>query len=194
MIGLGVRPRRAELAGLALGCAGVLILLNPLAIDWTDSNVIIGTVLLLVDAVIWAATTIHVRAHRWRASPLELQPWELLVALVPLAGLALVFEWGRPIDWTPATIAVLAYSGPLATGFAYWASQSISRALTPLETTTSLLAVPVIGLLAGAIVLGEGLTVPDVAGFAIVALGIVATSGPSTRRRDAGSVHGEGAS
>lgn len=179
---LRVRPRTAELAGLALGCVGVLILLNPLTIDWGDSNVLVGTALLLVDAVLWAATTIHVRAHRWRASPLELQPWELLVALVPLGGLALVLEWGRPIEWNPGTIAVLAYSGPLATGFAYWASQSISRALTPLETTTSLLAVPVVGLIAGAIALGEGLTIPDVAGFTIVALGIVATSGPLTRR------------
>jgi len=161
-----------------LGGTGLLVLLNPTALDWGAPKVLIGSGLLLLDAVIWAATTIQLRNHRWRSTPFALQPWELLLAFLPLALLALLFDGGRGIEWTPQTIFVILYSGPLATGFAYWASQSVSRALSPIETTTSLLAVPVVGLLSGAIVLGESLSTADLVGFAIVALGIVGTSVP----------------
>ncbi len=120
----GVRLRRAEIVGLALGITGILALLNPAAIDWSAPGEVLGTVALLLNAVLWAAVTIHVRRHHWTANPLELQPWQLLVAFVPLAILALALEPGRSIRWEPVTVLILLFSGPLATAFATWASQS----------------------------------------------------------------------
>ncbi len=171
-----IRPRRAELVGLVLGITGLAALLNPAVIDWSSTAELLGTLGLLLNAAIWAAVTIHVRRHRWTQSPLELQPWMLLVALVPLGLLALAFDWGGEIRWEPITILVLLYSGPLATAFAFWASQAITRSLGAQVAATGFLATPVVGLASGALVLGEALSAIDVVGFGLILAGIGVTA------------------
>lgn len=177
-----VRPSRGEAAGLVLGLTGIVLLLNPAVIDWGTPGELAGGAALLLSAIIWAVTTIHVRRHRWHDSPLALQPWQLLVAIVPLGLLMLTLEPARSIRWDAGTVLVILYSGPLATAFAYWASQSVTRSLGPLAATTGFLAVPMVGLAAGSIVLGEPLGPADVAGFLLIVAGVAATSlGPPGR-------------
>ncbi len=171
-----MRLARAEVVGLVLGLVGIAVLLNPAVIDWGVKGELAGSAMLVASAIIWALATIHIRRHTWHATPLELQPWELLVAIVPLAVLALLFEGGLSIAWTPTTVLAVLYSGPLATAFAYWASQSVTRSLGPLAATTGFLAVPVVGYLSGWLFLGEALTGADVAGFAFILVGVTATS------------------
>ena len=177
-----VRPRRSELAGLALGIAGLALLLNPAVIDWGSPGQLAGTAALLFNAATWAAVTIHVRRHRWTLSPLELQPWQLLVALVPIAVAAFLVEGFRGIDWQPSTVFALLYSAPLATVFGFWASQAVTRSLGAQASATGFLAVPVVGLAAGSMLLGETLGLLDVAGFALVLAGVgVASLWPRRR-------------
>jgi drug/metabolite transporter (DMT)-like permease len=164
------------IAGLALGLAGIVILLNPQAIDWRSSGELLGSGALLLSAAMWAVTTIYIRHHRWAGTPLGLMPWQLLVGAVPLIAAALVLESGKPIHWEPGAIVAVLYSGPLATALAFWLSQSISRSLSPLATTMGFLAVPVVGLVSSWIILGEPLTLLDLAGAAITFLGIVVVS------------------
>lgn len=181
-----VRPLGVELAGLVLGLTGIVALVDPLGVDWGAPGEAAGAALLVLSAMIWAATSIHVRRHRWASSPLALQPWQLLVAVVPLAALALLVEPGAAIRWEPVTLLVLLYSGPLATAFAFWASQSITRSLGPLAATVGFLGVPVVGVAAGAALLGEQLTPLDLGGFVLVAAGILLV----TRPRSTGGASG----
>jgi drug/metabolite transporter (DMT)-like permease len=171
-----IRPRRNEAIGLVLGIGGLVLLLNPAQIDWSVPGDLAGTLALLVNAVLWAAVSIHIRRHRWTASPLDLQPWMLLVAFVPILVMALVLESGREVDWQLATVLVLLYSGPLATVFANWASQSITRSLGAQASATGFLAVPVVGLVSGWLVLGEQLGPVDVLAFTLVLGGVAAAS------------------
>ncbi len=169
-------PRRNELLGLALGVVGIVILVNPSVIDWGVPAELAGTLALVGNGVLWAIVTIHIRRHHWRSSPLDLQPWMLLVALLPVLAATLLVEPGRAIRWGPAAVAVLLYSGPLATAFAFWASQSITRSLGPISSAMGFLATPVVGLLAGALLLHEQLGLADLAGFGLVLAGIGAAT------------------
>jgi drug/metabolite transporter (DMT)-like permease len=171
-----IRPRRDELAGLVLGIAGLVLLVNPAVIDWSAPGELAGTLGLLGNAVIWAAVTIHIRRHHWTQSPLDLQPWQLLAALVPLVFLAGGVEGGRGIRWEPATVLVLLYSGVLATAFATWAMQSITRSLGSQASATGFLAIPVVGLASGWLFLGEALGPLDFLGFGLVLGGVAITS------------------
>lgn len=180
-----------QVAGLLVGLTGIIVLLNPGSIDWESRGELLGAAGLLLSAVLWAVTTIQLRHHQWKSSPLDLMPWQLIVALVPLAIAALVLDAGRPAHWEPTAVAAVLFSGPLATALAFWLSQSISRSLSPLATTMGFLAVPVVGLAASSVMLGEPLTVLDLAGALTTFLGIVlvsmfsrAETGPRTAAAD----------
>ena len=147
---------------------------------------VLGTLALLTQAILWGVVAIHIRRHRWTASPLDLQPWILLVALVPVAVAALLLESDQPVIWEPATILILAYSGPLATAFANWANQSATRSLGPMAASIGFLLAPVVGLISGALVLHESLGPIDILGFGLVLAGIAAaTLVPAPRSDDA---------
>jgi len=93
-----------------------------------------------------------------------------------MAVAAFLLEPGAEVNWQPITVLVLLYSGPLATAFATWASQSITRSMGPQASATGFLAVPVVGLISGAIILGEKLGPVDILGFGTVLAGVAVTS------------------
>ena len=67
-LGEPIGPGRA---GLLLGLAGLLLIFNPLAFDWSDRAAIFGNALVLLAALCWAANIVYVRAHRWVTPPFE---------------------------------------------------------------------------------------------------------------------------
>jgi drug/metabolite transporter (DMT)-like permease len=168
-------PTRAQVVGLVLGLAGLVLLLNPAAIDWSSPSVLLGCGLLLLGAMAGAAALVHVRAHGWQGTPFDVQIWQLLVAFLPLALLAALAErdaWST-LPWDAGTVLVVLYSGALATAFAFWASQSIVRAIGPTTTSIGYLAVPVVGILTGVIVLGEPVGLLDLLGLLVTSAAIV---------------------
>jgi drug/metabolite transporter (DMT)-like permease len=146
---LGERLTGTRLVGFLLGMAGVAVMFNPAAFDWTNRNVLIGNGLLMLAALAWAAQIIQVRGHTWHASPLELAPWQFTVAALALLPVALFMESGKSIDWTGRAAAVLFYNGPIATAFCFWAMVTVNRALPAITTSLGTLGVPVGGVVAG---------------------------------------------
>ena len=168
-------PSRPEVIGLMLGLGGLVLLLNPAAIDWSGEGALLGSLLLVVGAMGAALALVHVRLHPWRGTPFDTQIWQLLVALAPLLAFALLLErdgFGE-VRWDLPTALAVLYSGPLATAFAFWASQMIVQSLGPLTTGIGYLGAPVVGVVAGIIVLGEVITPIDLAGIAVTTAGIV---------------------
>lgn len=170
-----VLPTRAELAGLGLGLVGLTLLLNPAAVEWGSEGALVGSLLLVLGAMGGAVALVHVRIHPWRGTPFDTQIWQLLVALVPMLLLWLLLERDElgSVRWDLPTALAVLYSGPLATAFAFWASQMIVKALGPLTTGIGYLAAPAVGVVAGIIVLGEVVTLLDLAGIAVTAVAIV---------------------
>ena len=171
----GVLPSRWEWTGLSLGLLGLVLLLNPVAIDWGAEGALLGSLLLVLGAMGAAIALVHVRSHPWSGTPFDTQIWQLLVALIPMVVLWLLLERDTigQIQWDLPTALAVLYSGPLATAFAFWASQMIVRSLGPLTTGIGYLGAPVVGVIAGVIVLGETITLLDLAGVLVTALGII---------------------
>ncbi|MFO1058047.1 MAG: DMT family transporter [Dongiaceae bacterium] len=181
---LGERITPGRLAGLGLGLAGLVVLLNPLAIDWHDHAAVAGNLTLLVGAFAWAASILHSRGHRWHQTPLQLTPWQMLIATPFLAAAAAVLEHGEPIRWTPRLLAILAYNGPVATAFCFWAAATVSRALPAITVSLAFLLVPVAGVAAATLMLGERPDASLIGGFALI-LGGLALVHLAERRRAA---------
>jgi drug/metabolite transporter (DMT)-like permease len=183
---LGEKLTAARLAGLALGLAGIAVLFEPGEIDWSDRTVLFGNLCLVFAAFAWAIAILHIRFHRWHLSPLALMPWHLLLAGIAVLPLALAVE-GRPhIVWSAEFWAVLIYNGPLTTCFCVWATITIGRILPAITTSLVLLAVPVVGLAASTLWLGETLTAGLLLGMALIGAGVGLVS--LADRRTGGSV------
>jgi drug/metabolite transporter (DMT)-like permease len=165
-------PAHRELVGLALGLGGLVVLLNPLAMDWSSTDALVAAAMLLTGAVLSAIALVHVRVHRWHGTPFDVQLWQLVVALVPLTVLAFVLEQPTSVSWDLRTLSILLYSGVLATAFAYWASQSATLAVGPVVTSVTYLGVPVVGVLGGALILGEAVPLSDLLGMLVIGAGI----------------------
>ncbi len=179
---LGERITRLKAAGLGLGVLGLAALFNPAGFDWSDREVVIGNGLLLLAALSWSVALLHVRGHVWHRSPLQLAPWQMLVAVPVLLAMALAFEGEVEVRWSPELAAILVYNGPIATAFCYWAAVTVTRALPAVTTSITFLAIPVVGVLASAIALGEALTATLLTGFGLILAGLVIVNLADRRR------------
>jgi drug/metabolite transporter (DMT)-like permease len=165
--------------GVIVGLAGLVTLLNPLTLDWSDRAVVLGHLAILAGALLWALSILHIRAHRWASTPFALIPWETLIATVLLVPIALRTTPPAPADWTPGFVVLLLYLGIVGTAVAYWATATASRHLPAVTTSLGLLATPVVSVTTATLWLGEPLTLSLVIAIALVLGGVaVGTTGP----------------
>jgi drug/metabolite transporter (DMT)-like permease len=181
--------------GLFAGLSGVAVLLNPLALDWSGQGVLTGHGFLLLAALSWAVAIFHSRRHPWDGlSPLQVLPWQLVVASLVLVSLAAFIEPEGRLPLVPLVVLTLIYVGLLGGPVAIWAATSVSRALPTLVSSLGFLGVPVLGVIVSTLWLGESLTLSLVVGAVLVLLGlvIVAIGIDRQRRQKASQAHRNG--
>ena len=162
-----------------LGIAGALAIASP-ALRPANEGQAVSYGLLMCAAGAWAISIVFVRAHRFSASALELAPWQMLVAASLLLPLALLVEAPPPaIDSNGA--ACLAYVGPIATAFSYWAVVEAGRHFPASTISMALLAAPGLGILISALMLGEEIGVPLIGGATLIGAGIRLATRPGAR-------------
>ena len=167
-----ITPGRA--LGALMGLAGLGVLFNPLAFDWSDHVAVLGNLALLAAALCWATSILHIRGHRWHATTIDLLPWELLVATVVLVPLALAVDgWPTP-HWSTGLVLLLLYGGIPGTAIAYWATAVASRGLPSVTMSLGLLVAPLISITTATLALGESLSWPLLAAMVLIIGGVAA--------------------
>ena len=170
---LGERFTLPRAMGVGLGLAGLLTVFNPLSIDWSNHDVFIGGGMIMLGTILWTAGLVHVRRHHWQGDVLSLIPWQLLTSVLALLPLALLLESPSQIDWEPSFVWMLVFSGAIASGICVAAQVAAIRSLPAVSLSLSSASVPAVGMLSAAWFLGEVPTPSDLAGFALIALGIL---------------------
>ncbi|QIB51327.1 DMT family transporter [Pseudomonas sp. OIL-1] len=170
---LGERFTLARMTGVLLGLGGLITVFDPLSLDWDEPGILIGGGLILLATLTWTAGLIHVRKHRWHGDVLALIPWQLLVSVVALVPIALVFEDVGTIKWESAFVYQLFFSGTIASGICVAAQVAAIRSLPAVSMSVSSAAIPAVGLVSSAWFLGEQPSQTDLAGFLLIATGIL---------------------
>jgi drug/metabolite transporter (DMT)-like permease len=170
---VGERVGRHALLGVALGMAGIVVLIDPARFDWSDRDVIEGHLWLLLAGFSWAIAILHARRHRWRATPLDVLPWQMAVASLLLWSLALLLEPQGYLDLGKADLWIaLLYIGTFAGPAGTWAAVSVARALPPVTGSLGMLGTPLVGIAAAAVLIGEPVTLDLLLGTALIVAGI----------------------
>jgi len=170
---VGEKVGRRAVAGVLLGLAGIAVLVDLPRFDWSDEAVVSGHLWLLLAGFTWAIAIVHIRRHRWQATPLDVLPWQMSVAALLLWTLALLAEPDGHLDlgatrlWL-SLLYIGAFAGPIAT----WAAVSVGRALPPVIGSMGMLGVPLLGIASSVVLLGEEITLPLLLGTALVIGGI----------------------
>jgi drug/metabolite transporter (DMT)-like permease len=167
---LGVR----RFSGLVLGMAGIAVLLAPDAAAFRAAP--LGAFCVLLAAAGWAIGTVTMKARRFSRSVAQVTGWQLIIGGSPIVLAAL---WRDPppnlLALPGETQLVLAYIIGLPMIFGQWAWFKTLDRLPGTVAAIASLAVPIVGLLSSALLLGERLGPHEIAALVLVllALGLV---------------------
>jgi drug/metabolite transporter (DMT)-like permease len=170
------RPTRERALGLALGFAGVLVVLG--AWHGIGHGELVGSAACLAAAILYGIGFPYLR--RYLATGTLTVPvlafGQLAMGTLQLA-LILPFAGGLPDALPAGPIAAVATLGAIGTGAAYLLSYSIIRDAGATAASTVTYLVPLFATVAGVALLGERLTWNEPVGGLLVLLGVAASQG-----------------
>lgn len=178
---LGERLRGVQWLAVILSFAGLVLVVGPWQIHGATSSV-----LTVAGGFAWAASAVVVKLmqRRHHVDVLSLTTWQMTIGALPLILIAVLTYSGGP-DWTVGFVWGLAYTVILANAVAWvlwlYALRTLSAGAAGLGT----LAIPVVGVVAAWLQLGERPTAVEAVGMALIvgALAILALRGLAAGRR-----------
>ena len=173
-------PRR--ILGLVVGMSGLILILQPGAMDWTDRNVLIGHSFVLLGALLWAVSIVYGRAHKWVTPLFSLLPWQMLLGGLTQLILAFAIEGMPQVKWSLEMVLLVGFCGLFGNGVAYWLMNIVSRDLPAAAVSMGLLGVPLIGLLCASLFLGEVLGPELLIATVLIIAGIILGTLPKSSR------------
>jgi drug/metabolite transporter (DMT)-like permease len=171
-------------AALALGMLGVGVLVAPDLVAFGRSP--LGPLLMTAAAVCWAGGTVALKSRGWSMGIVALTGWQIVLGGLPILLVALVLE-PRPdlgqLTWRGG-LAIL-YASTVALIFCMTAFNKVVTLLPATAAAISTLAIPVVGLLSSAWLLGEPAGWRELAALTFVLGGMALVLIPR-RRTEAG--------
>ena len=177
MIALPDEPRTGDrLLGLVLGFAGVVVILSP----WNGlgGSSLLGQLACLGATACYGVAFTYLRRF---VSPRGLPAVTVATVQVGLGALVMVLlapvVATGPMHLTWPVVACVVALGALGTGFAFVWNTNIVAAWGATSASTVTYLTPVVGVVLGALFLGEHLTWSEPLGALLVVIGIMASQG-----------------
>jgi O-acetylserine/cysteine efflux transporter len=187
-LALRERPRRGQIIGAAIALAG----LGLIAVDRASSAPLGPFLVVIAAAAAWGVSNVCTRVAQ-PPDGLALMVWASLVAPLPLFGLSLAFEGPAEIGdalggLDLGGIGALAYIVGPSTLFGFAAWSGLLRRYPAASVAPFTLLVPVFGIAAAALTLGERPSVAELVGGAVVIVGLLYGLSRPRSQRAYGSV------
>ncbi|MEU3274798.1 DMT family transporter [Saccharomonospora sp. NPDC006951] len=179
------RPRSGQLAGLGVGLIGVLIVLAPWArASPPGSGGVAAQLACLAATASYGLAFVYLRRF---VSPLGVPSTAVAAIQVGIGALALLvtvpFLEDHPVNLSLPVVASMIGLGVFGTGLAYILNTNIVAGWGATVASSVTFLTPVVGVVLGALVLGESITWNQPAGAVLVVAGIVVTRRPVRARK-----------
>ena len=157
---LGERPSARGVLALALGVAGIAVLLGARGGGGGPAlgpDKLPGVALALAAAILFALGAVASRRSPLALPPLASVAWQVGLGCLPMAAAGLLFERPNAGALTAAGWAAMAYMAAVPMGLCYLTWFAALRRLPPATASVATLLTPLIGVVAAALALGEPL-------------------------------------
>jgi drug/metabolite transporter (DMT)-like permease len=157
----------AEIIGLALGLGGLAVLIAP---DLAGIGAApIGAASVIGAALSWAIATIYTKSRSWQLSMAALVGWQTLIAAPAfMLGAYLVDGPAAILDMSGFAWFAFLFACLTGTVYGVWAWFRIVELFPTHVASVGVLGVPVVGLLSSHLILGDPISLRDVAGLGLI--------------------------
>ncbi len=163
------RPTRRTFAGLAVGFAGIAVILGPDAVS--GGATLLAGAMMLATALSYAAGTVYVRRYR-PGSPIALSAGQQVFAAIGAGLLSLAFDAPGSYDQPASIWAAVLWVGILSSAVPLTMFLSLIQKARVTDAAMQGYLQPVFAALVSAPLLGEVLDVRILLGGAVVLLGV----------------------
>lgn len=174
------RSQRAHWPVIAIAIAGLLLILSP----WEKAPDLVSSLLALGAGFFWALSVLVVKKiplkNTWEI--LSLTGWQMLMGSVALIVIALLVP-AQPIQWTWQFIGALLYNIGPGNALAWFLWLYIVARLPVSISSLNSLAIPIIGVLAAWLQLGERPSPMEYTGMLLVFIALALLALAAHRRR-----------
>ncbi|WP_341669193.1 DMT family transporter [Alcaligenes sp. SDU_A2] len=173
---LGERPQRRHVLGMFAALGGLLLIIAP----WQGMGGALGAALAALSGVSWGlgAVLSKMLFQRHRVALLNATVWQCFLGMVIVVPLAwLVPQRAPSMEW-PMLTGVL-FLGVVATGVGWLLWMAVMSRVSAAVAGMSSLGVPALTIVLAWLILGEQPTALELAGTALILLGLLIVNWPS---------------
>jgi drug/metabolite transporter (DMT)-like permease len=163
---LGESLTKLKTAGVIMGMIGLAALFNV-----SGGGAWWAIILTLLGAIAWAFASVLVKLKLQHCNILQYTTWQMVVGAILLSIYSALFGHGS-VQWNWLAVGCLLYNGVFASALAYFLWTYILSNTEAGKASISVLGIPIIGVLAGIVLLNESLYWNTVVGMALILGGI----------------------
>lgn len=170
----------SKLCGVLVGLVGVIVLIGPSVLLGLTDN-LLSQLAVISAAILYGFGAIYLR-HVFKTQPTHFTPWQLrlrivtaqfIAAAVTLVPFSLWFDSPWQLTVTPIAFAYLLFLGIGMTLLATFLYYYLVETLGATRASATMYLIPIAGVLAGVVVLGEALTPNIIAALVLILIGVV---------------------
>jgi drug/metabolite transporter (DMT)-like permease len=172
-----------RLVGLVVGYLGVMVLVSKTLLGGGTSSNISGELALVASAVCYGAGAVYARRNVRGLRPMIPALFQVGFAFVIVAVIALATEQPFGPGWTGGAILAVVWLGLLGSGFAYLANFRLLSRIGATRASLVAYLLPVVGIIAGALVFAEQVDPRLIAGTILILAGVALVNSHRGERR-----------
>ena len=176
---LGERLRASQWGGLALCFTGVALVIGVPQAN-VDAKVLLGDLMIVGGAALWAATTLIVKTTPLLTAPAEKALGYQVAVSIPILALAAWF-WGETLTRVPGSLALslMAYQAIWVVGTTYLLWVALVKTYSASKLSAFTFITPLFGVVASYFIMHDALTLAFGAAALLVIAGLYLVNRPS---------------
>lgn len=178
-----------QMAGLIIGFAGLILVVDPWKMHPTNAE-LTGILVLLGGSIGWSLATVYLKVAFKTRDKLVATTYQMFYGSLVLLLVAAFADHGLRFSWAAPGLGTILYTAFLASALVFAILLTIQARYPASQTSVYLFLVPVFGVLFSSLLLGEKLTLNLLLGLALIATGIITVNlgAPASAREETSCV------